>query len=217
MFDKNLKTAKLKEIQAAKAYFQELHSLFLTTERKDLKSWEEVLFFRHWFVAISDIYVKIYLNYHNLLRSYSIQKKNTGEWPPIVLWTSEKESTFLNSNKQAEQYYLLGKSLDLPLPKRDEVLQFKNMFTFPPVRMLTMDEADIEFRYNERIKDLFGYESLKVLRINLDYPIDVLMRVVKRAIEDAKTLRGNQAFTFDKRDKKGRRDTYPFNDWARYI
>jgi len=219
-----------------RVYFEELYNLSIQAQWKHLPPWERVKFFRRWFIAISEEYTKGYIKFEAIKKQHFSQKRTIN---PSELVT---EHPWLNDNEEAYRLCVSASAVfDLSLGKLlrdgslvlywlyplyyDKSSRFPLSFPMPPVLHTSIEDALEGKRELEkwekcgRTKKMM--EAIKCFLIDVKYPAKVILE------EIAKEVKEQQAQYFSKypKDKSqfvketvdGRTDTYPFDEWERYL
>ena len=224
-----------------RAYFEELYNILKQTEWKHLQPWAKTDFFKCWFAAISDDLLKASCKYELLKNQYLIKKKVTKKLDPLdmIRFLNEEQSKsgelldsiILLFGIWLEKYYL-----DFSLRKGFSREFLRSLFgdgedsigwynTMPVKKMDSFKEIDnlenISFRnaierHGPRTKD-----ALKILLIDIKPHTKTLLKQVEKIIEKEKQKYFEKypedKGLFVKKTKDGRDDTYPFDEWRRYL
>ncbi len=239
-----------------KAYHNELYNLFRQTKWNHLNPWEKFKFFKLWFIAISEEYMKAYIAYEKLHRRYEIKaayeqaihnrKIDKKDSPLLKALGSSVE--WIRFDDDASQFYFHSfKAFGFPVDiawrseylkekwskkglKRYEQLGFSNpkiVWQTTPEKVAKLYNV-AEPYLNEVVSELktstFEFDERSPVRlfyVNVQYPKDEILKKLKKIVEERQKIYfskhpGKKAI-FVKQDIDGRKDTYPFEAWARYL
>ena len=220
-----------------KAYFKDLFHLYVsdkntpwragTNRWRHLPNHERVFFFRRWFVAIADEYIKAWHKHKAiadefeadkfsalsiLVLSLPVTKRYRYEALmtfPILETKGEREegSPFVDNDPEK----LWASFRPIWQPSFKEVIQIEKK----------RDVLSKELKEIAYAPALPEYSALNLFYISVKYDIDEVFRILRPILEkkqdeyDSHFPQARQNYI--KKDSKGRKDTYQFDEWDRYL
>ncbi len=226
-------------------YFEVLYNLFQKTEWKHLTAADKVFFFRNWFVVISDEYAKAFTAfketypdfngaaYHleTVLHDRAHVEKSFGVSADNIIekLKAECNSVFWNALSEDNQllYLLVFHVLGVHL---DETGRWKDLHRSFDKDLLGKDAYSIEtarawkpsiLPSSEEVSRLESQVGVIPIFVNLKYLVrDIeaeVRKIIKPAQEQYFAACPERKTMFIKEDSGGRADTYPFDEWRRYL
>ena len=225
-----------------KNYFKKLFELYVQTEWRHLQPWDKKEFFRLWFIAVSEEYMLAFMTFEEMFKQFvedeqqgKIGKHKDISWPA----DDDRADSFYNIARDVLE-------LDIEEPQRSiwlssqwqdnssrEDSEYMTIPSSPPAKLTNLKEIEdykkIVYAKNRGKEDSesyiifdsprFGGERL--LFINVQYPPKVVLHEIKKIVEEERTKYSTAypryASHFIKKMKNGRGDTYPFDEWERYL
>lgn len=203
-----------------RAYYEELYSIFNEVSWRTLPFWGKTIFFGRWFYVISDYYMREY-------KIYELMEREIPDEKIFKLFNMRDKNTYGNNKKEKliDSFNCIG---FIPLPKEERdfflkgtnILENEEIVSTPSIQ----DVKEIEHALN-RIKNgeysRPDIEPLKLLYINVRYPIKQILTEVENIIKHEQKNYYSKfpeiEPSFIKKTKDGRNDSYPFDEWERYL
>jgi len=220
-----------------KAYFKELYTLFKKARWKKLPLLDKVGFFRNWFIAISDEYIKAYAQLE-VLKEYNQSKIRESREASKKERSRDRyvEGLQLTYEMNRAENALKGK-FGMPCDKDGRQTFLKDIWTrnkaskkdthqffyspalqFPPIWETSHEEVTSIKEFLEPFKSISKDDNfpvigaLKLCYINVQYPDEVIIEKLSEIVRSAKKK-------YSRKFPKGlqKKNQMPFEEWERYL
>lgn len=221
LFYKEIEDVKY-TIDEKRTYYEELYKLFIQIEWRQLYPWHRFDFLRQCFVFVSDEYLKANLKYE-LLKKQFVHVPI----PPINdLMDIENEYDYFD--KKGKRFYTVATDYFGEFISKEFINYFFKKQIPDTIKDASLGQSFIVQRTKpieiNLISDLEKYKYIDPMRfysIDIKYPLKVIWNELKKLIKDDQqewfTKRPEVKPHFIKETKDGRLDTYPFDEWERYL
>ena len=220
-----------------KAYFKELYALFKKAKWRRLPLVDKVGFFRNWFIAISDEYIKAYaqwevLNEYNqskIRESREASKKERSrdryvEGLQLTYEMNRAENALkgkfgMPCDKDGRQTFLKDIWTRNKASKKDtHPFSYSPALQFPPIWETSPEEATSIKELLEPFKSILKDDNfpvigaLKLCYINVQYPDEVIIENLSKIVKSARK-------TYSRQFPKGLqiKNQNPFEAWEQYL
>jgi hypothetical protein len=224
-------------IDEKRTYFEELYKLFIQIEWQQLYPWDRFRFLRQCFVFVSDEFLKANLKYELLrkqivhvpvspINDLDVETENDLlDMEDDYIWYVESSDYF---DKKGKRFYTIAIDyFDEFISKEYINYLFKKLIP-DSIKDASLGQSFIAQRTTPKeldfISELEKYKYIDPMRfysIDIKYPLKVIWNELKKLIKDDQqkwfTKRPEGKPHYIKETKDGRHDTYPFDEWERYL